>query len=90
MNKNEFVNELSERLNLSKSFCKKVYDDFIEIIKEALIKGESVSLNSLGVFTLTELKERKGYSLINKNIVKVKGVKKIKFRTSKVFKESVN
>lgn len=90
MNKNEFVNELSERLSLSKNFCKKVYETFIDIIREALIKGESVSLNSLGVFTLTELKERKGYSLINKSIVKIKRVKKIKFRTSKVFKESIN
>ena len=90
MNKNEFVNELSERLSLSKSFCKKVYGSFIEIIKDALIRGESVNLQTLGVLTLTELKERKGYSLINKSIVKIKRVKKVKFRTSKVFKESIN
>ena len=90
MNKSEFINELASECNFTKSYAKEIYESFIDIIKEQLIKGEDVYLQGLGKFSLVQTKERKAYNLVSKQMTKVKPSKKLKFYTSLSFKEFIN
>lgn len=90
MNKNEFITALADRCDLTKVFAKEVYENFIEVLKDGLVKGEDVYLQGFGKFSLVQTKARKAYNLISKQTVKVKPSKKVKFYLSSSFKECIN
>lgn len=62
MNKNEFVNEVYSKAGLSKKDCKLCLDVIIEVIKNALHKGERITFSNFGRFEVNQFKEKTVYS----------------------------
>ena len=62
MNKNEFMNAVYSKTGLTKKDCKLCLDTIIEVIKDALKQGESVTLSNFGKFKVNEIKSKPMYS----------------------------
>ena len=57
MNQKELVKEVAKRANVSQKITREVLDSILEVITEALSKGEKVEIRGFGSFFM---KERKG------------------------------
>ena len=58
MNKNEFVSQLNTKTGLTKKDCKLCLESIIDVIKDALRSGESVTLSNFGKFKVNEIKAK--------------------------------
>jgi nucleoid DNA-binding protein len=58
MTKAEFVESLATSLNQTKSESERVLEAVVDIIKQALQRGEKLDLRGLGVFKVRESKPR--------------------------------
>ena len=62
MNKNEFVDIVKTKAGLTKKDCKLCLDAIIDVIKDALKNGESVTLSNFGKFKVNEIKSKPMYN----------------------------
>ncbi len=84
MNKNEFVNQVYSKTGLTKKDCKLCLDAIINVIKQALIEGDSVTLSNFGRFKVSEIKSKQMYNF------KTKSMHTVEARKSPSFKPSLN
>ena len=89
MNKNEFVNELNIKSGLSKKECKLCLETMIEIIKDALKNGESVSLSNFGKFKVNDIKSKCMYNFKTKSTEQIEARKAPTFKPSDSLKQCV-
>ena len=84
MNKNEFVKELSEKLNLPIKFCKNLLNLEFDIVKRQLNTGGEICFKNLGRVFVGVKRERilkvnkKEYLIPQKNETKIKLFKSFK------------
>lgn len=90
MNKNELVNAVAEKSQLSKASAKKAVDAVIATITEALKKGDKVALIGFGTFAVAERGERNGINPATKAAIKIAAKKVAKFKAGKELDEAVN
>lgn len=90
MTKNDLAKEVavSEKLHLSTAV--KAVDGIIRVMKEALAKGEDITLRGFGTLSVTECAERKAVHFATKEPIVVPAHRTVKFRTSKELKEQLN
>jgi len=60
MNKKELVNEVSGKVGITKKEVGNIVDATAEVIREALSKGEKVTLIGFGTFQVLKRKSRRG------------------------------
>ncbi len=84
MNKNEFVNAVYSKSGLTKKDCRLCLDVILEVIKDALSQGDSVTLSNFGKFKVNEMKSKPMYSF------KTGKTQMIEARKSPAFKPSDN
>lgn len=60
MNKTKLVEAIASNTNMTKTDVDKVITSFIEVVTDALVKGEKVSLKGFGNFEIRERGERTG------------------------------
>lgn len=90
MNKQDLVNQIVQNLpSVSKNKAERAVEAFVEIIFEALSKGEDVTLSGFGTFYISERKEKKGVNPRTKEPMVIPAVKVPKFRPSKELKKVV-
>lgn len=89
MNKAEFIDALAEKTGLSKKDSKIALDATLEIITEALAKGDSVSFIGFGTFAVSTRAARTARVPGTGAEVKVPETKVAKFKVGKVLKDSV-
>lgn len=58
MDKKEIITEVSEKVDLSKDNVEKIFDTFIDTIKDGLNKGERITISGFGTFSLAKRKAR--------------------------------
>jgi integration host factor subunit alpha len=90
MTKIDIVNNLYDRLGLTKQECADVADRFFEIIKETLAKDEDVNISGFGKFTVKQKNARRGRNPQTGNKIQIEERKVLLFRLSKVLNEKVN
>ena len=90
MKKNEIVKEISKRLGLPKIECEAVIETFGDVVKDALVKGEKVSIRGFVSFEVTEFKGRDGYNPMTGKKEYYEPVKKVKCKIGKPIKEAIN
>lgn len=90
MTKNDLAREVSvsERLHLSTAV--KAVDGIIRVIKEALAKGEEVTLRGFGTLSVVQREERNAVHFKTKEPIVVPAHRSVKFRISKELKELLN
>ena len=89
MNKNEFISEVTNRVDLSKKECKLCLDAILDVIKDALKQGESVTLSNFGKFKMNEIKAKPMYNFATKQTRLMKARKTPAFKASDNLKQSV-
>lgn len=90
MTKNELTKELavSEKLHLSTAV--KAVDGAIRIIKEALVKGDEVTLRGFGTLSAVKREQRSALHFKTKEPIIVPAHTSVKFKISKELKEQLN
>lgn len=90
MTKNDLAREVavSEKLCLSTAF--KAVDGVLRVIKEALAKGEEVTLRGFGTLSVVKREERNAVHFTTKDPIVIPAHRTVKFRISKEFKELLN
>ncbi len=89
MNKNEFVDIVKARAGLTKKDCRLCLDTILDVIKDALSQGDSVTLSNFGKFKVNEIKSKPMYSFVTKKTSMVQARRTPTFRASETLKRSV-
>ena len=89
MNKNEVVNEVYLKSGISKKDCKLCLETILEVIKDVLKSGESVTLSNFGKFKINETKAKQMYSFKEKTTLLVDSRKTPTFKASETLKQSI-
>ena len=89
MNKNELIEELSDKTGFTKSDTQKFLNAYIEAIQKALRKGNEVQLVGFGTFKITNRKARVGRNPQTGKELKIPAKKVPSFRPGKALKDSV-
>lgn len=90
MTKNDLAREVSVSEKLHLSTAVKAVDGIIRVIKEALAKGEEVTLRGFGTFSVVQREERNAVHFKTKEPIVVPAHRSVKFRISKELKELLN
>ena len=83
MNKTELIEALAGKSGLTKADAGRAVDGVMEIISEALAKGESVTLVGFGTFSVGERAARTGRDPRTKEAIKIKAARVPKFKAGK-------
>ncbi len=83
MTKSDIVDRLTGQSGLMKKEVAYIVDNFIEKIKESVLKGENVEIRGFGTFHLAQKKARTVFSPIAGRKIEVPAKAVIAFRPSK-------
>lgn len=89
MNKQEFVNRLSVKLNKTKKECGIFTDAFLENLKESLVEDEKIMFIGDWTLELVPTKERIFKNPQTGEEIKKPAGKRIKFKAGKSLKEII-
>lgn len=89
MNKKELVNLIAEKTETTKKDAATVVDAVIEVVTEALSKGEKVRITGFGTFEVRERAARTGYNPQTGEPIDIPATKYPAFKAGKQLKEIV-
>ncbi len=90
MNKQELVAAVAEKANMTKKEAQKAVEAVVEVVKEALAKGEPVRIIGFGTFMVRERGERRGRNPRTREEIVIPARKAPVFKASSQLKELVN
>ena len=90
MTKIDIMNNVYDRLGISKRECADIVDKFFEVVKETLAKDEDVMISGLGKFRVKQKRARRGRNPQTGAELEIKGRKVLLFRLSGVLKDKIN
>ncbi len=90
MNKTELVAAIAEKTELSKKDSEKALKAFVDIVTEALQKGEKIQLVGFGTFEVAERAAREGRNPLTGEKMQINASKAPKFKAGKALKDAVN
>ena len=90
MTKTEFIEEVAQRLNGSKSQAEEAVKAFLETVEEQLAKGEKIQLTGFGAFEVVERAAREGRNPKDGTPLHIEATKSPKFKPGSTLKAKVN
>ncbi len=90
MNKNDLVQQLSDRTGLGKNEAAKAVDGVFDLIAETLKSGDEVRLTGFGVFVVAQRAGGKGRNPQTGEEITIKPSKQPRFRAGKQLKDALN
>ena len=90
MTKADIVEELYEKIGISKQEAARITELFLDIMKEALEKGETVKISSFGNFVVREKRARRGRNPQTGDEIMITPRKVLTFKSSPVLKQALN
>ena len=90
MSKQELVNYVADKTGLSKKDAEAALSSFVDGIKSALKKGDSVTLVGFGTFSVSHRKARTGRNPQTGATIQISARKVPVFKAGKGLKETVN
>lgn len=82
--------EIAKRLGLPKVECEKVIDTFADVVTDALIEGDKVTIRGFLTFETSECKAREGYNPQTGKMQHYSSVKTVKCKVGQPIKDAVN
>jgi DNA-binding protein HU-beta len=89
MTKSQFVSKLADQTGLSKKQVDGVLNDMVNLIINAVKKGDSVKIPNLGAWKKRKTSARMGRNPQTGEPIKIPARTKVRFTVAKSFKESV-
>ena len=90
MNKLELVNAMSKKTGATKKSTEANINAFIEVVTDALVKGDKIQLVGFGSFEVRERAARKGRNPQTGLEIKIPASKSPAFKAGKALKDKVN
>ena len=90
MNKTELITAVAQEAEMTKKDAEKAVKAVLDVVSQALVKGEKVQLIGFGTFEVRERKARIGHNPSTQDEIKIPASKTPAFRVSKPLKEEVN
>ena len=90
MNKSDFVAAVADTAELSKADAGRAVDAVIDTVKQALKKGETITLVGFGTFSVRKRAARQGRNPQTGDAIKIKASKNPAFKAGKALKDAVN
>jgi DNA-binding protein HU-beta len=87
--KPEVVAEVATKTGMGKAEAERAVNTFLEILTEALKRGEKVNLVGFGVFEVSDRKARTGRNPQTGAEITIPASKNPRFRASKLFKDAL-
>lgn len=89
MNKTELVKAVAAKTNLSQADAKAAVDAAIDVMTEALVKGDKIALVGVGTFSVVEKPERTGFNPQTKAPITIPARKSVKFKAGAQLAEKI-
>jgi DNA-binding protein HU-beta len=90
VNKNDLIQQLSDRSGLQKTDAAKAVDGVFDLITDALKSGDEVRLTGFGVFVVAARAGGKGRNPQTGEEITIKPSKQPRFRPGKQLKDALN
>ena len=90
MNRQELVDAMASKANISKKDADAALKGFMESVQDALKKGDKVQLVGFGTFEVAERAAREGKNPQTGEVIKIKASKAPKFKAGKALKDALN
>ena len=90
MNKAELIAAIAAKTGATKKSAEESVNAFVDVVTEALQKGDKVQLVGFGSFEVLNRAARKGRNPQTKEEIKIPASKAPKFKAGKALKELVN
>lgn len=89
MQKTEFIKAVAERANRSQKETKEIVDAALEVITEALKRGDKVTLTGFGTFEVRQRQAREGVNPQTRSKIHIPATKTPGFSASSTLKNAV-
>jgi DNA-binding protein HU-beta len=90
MNKQELIDALAAQLNVGKTEAENILHGFVDVITNALKRGQEVNISGFGSFVVTDRSARMGVNPQNpEQKIQIAATKVPKFRAGKNLKDAV-
>ncbi len=90
MNKSQLVEKVASKSGLTNKDSAAAVNAFIEVVKEALASGDSVTITGFGSFLVRDRAARTGRNPRTNEVVEIPAVKVPAFKAGKTLKDAVN
>ena len=90
MNVTEFRTAIKEKFQCSNKDADTIYKNFVSIISDKLVSGESVELQGIGTLKIVERAGRNGINPKTKEPIEIPAKKAIKFKTCATIDRKLN
>ena len=90
MNKSDLVAAMAAKTGDTKKSAEETLNAFVDVVTEALVKGDKVQLVGFGSFEVRKRAARKGRNPQTKEEIKIPASKAPVFKAGKALKELVN
>ena len=90
MNKTELIAAVAQEAEMTKKDAEKAVKAVLDVVSNALVKGDKVQLIGFGTFEVRQRKARVGHNPSTQAEIKIPASKTPAFRVSKQLKEKVN
>jgi DNA-binding protein HU-beta len=89
MNKSELIDAVSEKSKLTKADTDRAFKAFVDVISEAMAKGDQVALVGFGTFLVRERQARSGRNPRTGETISIASAKIPSFKAGKALKDAV-
>lgn len=89
MQKTDFIKAVAERAGVGQKEAKLIVENALEVISEALARGEKVTLTRFGTFEVRSRQAREGVNPQTRNKIHIPATKTPGFAASSALKEAV-
>ncbi len=90
MKKTELVEKLALKTGASKKDAEALLNAFVEVVSEALVEGDKISLKGFGTFEVRERAERTGHNPKTGEAMTIAASKSPAFKASSSLKAAMN
>lgn len=90
MNKSDLIAAMAAKTGSTKKDAEATLNAFVDVVTEALVKGDKVQLVGFGSFEVRKRAARKGRNPQTKEEIKIPASKAPVFKAGKALKETVN
>ena len=90
MNKSDLIAAIAAKTGETKKDAEATLNAFVDVVTEALVKGDKVQLVGFGTFEVRKRAARKGRNPQTKEEIKIPASKAPVFKAGKALKELVN
>ena len=89
MTKNQFAQQLADKLQISKKQAMEFLDTFTDEVTKVMKSGGKLNLSGFGIFKVANRAARMGRNPKTGEAIQIKASKKAKFTPAKALKEAV-